>query len=113
MLSNQIPPRLQDQVHDLMADLNMEERLDTIRLEQSELVQGRLILDARQADEAFAAAFLDFGLPIETLKNEEAAQVIRKRSISLPLALALDDWGIQRRSRPASGSSSRAATRWC
>jgi serine/threonine protein kinase/tetratricopeptide (TPR) repeat protein len=78
-------------LQDLLKDLNMVARLEEIRLKQAQGgKEGRF--DRAGAAPAYAGAFRDYGIDVETLAREEAATRIRARSIWVQLAAALDDW---------------------
>jgi tetratricopeptide (TPR) repeat protein len=95
----------------LSQDLDMVERLETIRLKRTRPQGGSLRfedsgtylfreMDYSTTDQAYAAAFRDFGLfDVDHLDPAEAAARIRARSVSVELAAALDDWSWVRRRR--------------
>jgi tetratricopeptide (TPR) repeat protein len=80
-------------VSGLLDDLTMVDRLEEIRLEQSQIVDGHF--DIAGADAAYAQVFRDYGVDVEAL-GPEAAAWIRTRSIAVELAVALDDWAMAR-----------------
>jgi tetratricopeptide (TPR) repeat protein len=85
---------LQQRVRELLDDLAMVERLEKIRLDQSQVADNHFDLAA--ADSAYAQAFRDYGADVEAL-GLEAVAWIRTRSIAVELAAALDNWAMARR----------------
>jgi tetratricopeptide (TPR) repeat protein len=79
----------------LLDDLAMIERVERIRLEDF-LVNER-DSDAPDTDAAYAQAFRAYGLDVEGSGPAEAGEWIRRRSIRVELAAALDDWALVRR----------------
>jgi tetratricopeptide (TPR) repeat protein/serine/threonine protein kinase len=86
---------LQQRLAEIRADLEMAERLEQIRLGQSDVEQERYA--TLEADPKYAQAFRDFGIDVEALAIEQAAERIRTRSIRRELVAALDDWADLRR----------------
>jgi tetratricopeptide (TPR) repeat protein len=82
-------------VRELLADLEMVERVEEIRLQQAELRDERF--DLPGADSSYAAAFREYGLDVESLTPAEVAARIRKRPIQGKLVAALEDWAFVRR----------------
>jgi tetratricopeptide (TPR) repeat protein len=87
-------PKLRQRTHVLLSDLTMVERLENIRLEQSEIEDNHF--DIAGADAGYAQAFRDYGVDVEKL-GLETATWIRTRSISVELAVGLDNWAMARR----------------
>jgi tetratricopeptide (TPR) repeat protein len=83
------------QAEDLLADLELAARLDTIRAGKD--MAKDAAYDLLQADRDFGQAFRKFGIDVEELGPEAAAERIRARSIRVELAMALDDWAMARR----------------
>jgi tetratricopeptide (TPR) repeat protein len=77
----------------LLDDLNMIERLERIRLQQSLVKTDGNSFDAAGAYAAYAQTFRDYGLDVET-SGPGAGEWIRKRPIAVELAAALDDWAM-------------------
>jgi tetratricopeptide (TPR) repeat protein/serine/threonine protein kinase len=71
-------------------DLELVSRLEAIRLDRSEVREGRF--DLTRADPAYREAFRQYGLDVEELEPEEAAKQIRASTIKDQLVIALDDW---------------------
>jgi tetratricopeptide (TPR) repeat protein len=86
---------LRRQAAALLADLVMVERLEEIRLQQSQVKDQKY--DVAGADAAYAQAFRDFGLDVEALGPDAAGEAIWSRSIRVELAAALDNWAMARR----------------
>jgi len=75
---------------ELLKDLEMATDLENIRLARAAFKgQG---FDYAQAEREYARAFLAYGLPVETLDAQAAAEQIRERIIRAELVAALDDW---------------------
>ncbi len=68
--------------------------LDNIRLQSTSLARGDF--DFRTADQAYAAAFANFGLPATTLSPDQAVHQLRDSTIRVELAAALTDWSLVR-----------------
>ena len=87
---------VRDRVRERRKDLEMVLRLELIRLPPA--VAG---MDGRQNDKAtdtaYAEAFREYGIDVDTLDPQEAAERIRGRSVLLELASALDHWAGTRR----------------
>jgi tetratricopeptide (TPR) repeat protein len=78
---------LQRQVGDQLVDLHMIQRLEGIRTQRGE------DWDNKSANRAYARAFADIGIEMQTLSLEEAAARIRSRPVAfVRIAAALDDW---------------------
>jgi tetratricopeptide (TPR) repeat protein len=91
-------PVLRQRVEDLLAQLKpelknrrMRARLEEIRLNKSELKDDQF--DVKRAVGKYASAFRDYGIDVENLPAEQAAEKIRRCAIAVELAAALDDWG--------------------
>jgi tetratricopeptide (TPR) repeat protein/serine/threonine protein kinase len=82
------------QVTQLLADVTMLKRLEEIRLGQAAVKDGSF--DTAGADPAYAQAFRDYCIDVETLTVPEAAARIRSRAIGIHLAAALDNWAAAR-----------------
>src|SRR5262249_27930588 len=81
----------------LRQDLEMLERLDETRLAPKAFDRG----SGDQVD--YTEAFAKYGLDLDRLDPEEAAERIRNRPISRQLIAAIDDWAViaKRRRLPA------------
>src|SRR5262249_3948363 len=62
--------------------------------------------DWEGVERGYAAAFRDYGIDVEALDPEEAAERIRARAIRVELAAALDGWAKKRRSARGKGGKS-------
>jgi tetratricopeptide (TPR) repeat protein/tRNA A-37 threonylcarbamoyl transferase component Bud32 len=92
---------LSAEAEDAKKDLFMLQRLEAAR-EKSQLFNDsdyvrlnglRWIVWGTGGGKAYAAAFKDYGIDVETLHWQDAAERIRKcRRISMELCAALDDW---------------------
>jgi serine/threonine-protein kinase len=91
---------LREQVREARDDLAMGAALEEIRLRLLETKKGRRIGDWPQTNQEYAEAFQWYGVPVDELSAEEVAEHIRARAIALELAVALDEWGLVRRSCP-------------
>ncbi len=90
---------LRERVNELRSDLQMVVRLDEIRLPGSG-PKGSLASQAESRpwqDSAYCAAFREYGIDVDALEREEAADRIRARTICSELTTALDWWADQRR----------------
>jgi serine/threonine protein kinase/tetratricopeptide (TPR) repeat protein len=82
---------LQAQVRQVLADLNLVQRLDEIRLERAGQQPGEK--DHTWADQAYATAFREAGIDVNRLPPAEAVAALRSRpQIVVALAAAIDDW---------------------
>jgi Flp pilus assembly protein TadD len=90
LLGDAGPAELRKRVAKARADLDLVMRLDTIRLGQATLVEGKL--DTKMADRAYAAAFAEAGVGKEGDDEKEAAARIRASAIREKLIAALDEW---------------------
>jgi tetratricopeptide (TPR) repeat protein len=97
---------LRESVREALADLRMVVRLEEVRILQSSLKDGHF--DDEGADQAYAAAFWEYGIDVEALSVREAAERIRARAIRVELAAALDGWASTRRWYPRPGQKSHA-----
>jgi tetratricopeptide (TPR) repeat protein len=89
---------LQQRVQDLLDDLGMTARLEEIRLQQSDVKDGRF---NDELDDNYTIAFRDYGLDVLALDPQEATKRILARSIRVELAVALENWAqAQKRDRP-------------
>jgi tetratricopeptide (TPR) repeat protein/serine/threonine protein kinase len=87
-----------DRVRQVLANLEMVERLEEIRLSLGELKEDPSSFDNSAAARHYAAAFRDYGVDLETLSADQAAARLRSRqAVAVPLAAALDDWGLRSR----------------
>jgi tetratricopeptide (TPR) repeat protein len=78
-------------------DADLLARLEEIRLETVELLQGGA--DSREIDRNYAAAFSDYGIDVEATAPDDAARRIlaRGESFAIEVATVLDDWARLRR----------------
>ena len=82
---------LSQRARQLRKDAEMVLRLEEIRLLSSEVKD--LSFAYEDADRAYAQAFADYGIDVAGLPMKDAAASIRARSgVTVPLAVALDDW---------------------
>jgi serine/threonine protein kinase/Flp pilus assembly protein TadD len=87
---------LRQRVSALLDDLAMIERLEAIRLRQSQEKADGGGFDTAGADAAYARAFRDYGMDVEAL-GPAAGECIRARAVTTELATALDNWARARR----------------
>jgi serine/threonine protein kinase/Flp pilus assembly protein TadD len=83
---------LRQQVQELIVDLEMARRLQEAQLRESTVTNGHFDLEAGAV--AYAEAFREYGLDLDGLDPDMAAEQIRSRSIHRRLVAALDDWAI-------------------
>ena len=81
---------LRRQLHGLLAELEMVDRLERIRLSQTQVKNEWW--DQAGADPAYAAAFREFGIDVARLDAAVAAERVRGSAIREQLVAALDDW---------------------
>jgi eukaryotic-like serine/threonine-protein kinase len=81
---------LRRQLHGIVADLDMVERVESIRLGQADVKNGWWNLAG--ADPAYADAFREYGVDAAVLDGADAAQRVRGSAIREQLIAALDDW---------------------
>jgi serine/threonine protein kinase/Flp pilus assembly protein TadD len=87
--------QMRQRVRELLADLDMVERLERIRLRMAEIKDGSW--DVARVDHEYREAFREYGLDVEALEPETAAARVRVRNIRVALTGALDDWAKVRR----------------
>ncbi len=91
VLTGEEPPiGLKQRLEEVHADLEMVDKLEEIRIRKSEVKDEHY--DFAQADPAYAQAFRDYGLDVEKLGSQDAAERVGARNIRMDLVLALDDW---------------------
>ncbi len=79
-----------------LADLELLERLENIRLEKmTEAKDGGF--DDKGADDLYGQTFRAAGLDVEALPVTEAAERIRRSTVAIELAAMLDQWAMLRR----------------
>jgi len=101
-------PGLRRQARTLVEDLEMASRLQEARLEAAaEIKDGKF--DLGVADAAYTAAFQEYGMDVDGLDPQAAAEQIRARPIHRQLVAALDDWAHTRRALKAEGWKQRLA----
>jgi serine/threonine-protein kinase len=88
---NGADPELRNQFVELGRDLQLAADLEEIRLRESDHVKDNHF-DWEWADAEIAATFRRFGIDIEVLERNEAAERIRGRSVREELIAALDSW---------------------
>ena len=81
---------LRSQLRGILTDLDMVDRLEAVRLGQTEVKNGWW--DLAGANPAYAAAFREYGIDAELLDAADAAQRVRASAIREQLAAGLDDW---------------------
>jgi tetratricopeptide (TPR) repeat protein len=77
------------------ADLELLEALENARLEGA-AVSKEGGFDESRADASYSDAFRAAGLDVEGLPPEEAAEQLRRTTVTAELAAALDDWAMSR-----------------
>jgi tetratricopeptide (TPR) repeat protein len=87
---------LRRQARELIRDLEMAERLQEARL-QGTAMRDQQEFDIEGIDGAFAAAFAEYGLDVDRLDAQAAAEQIRGRPIHQQLVAALDHWAYVRK----------------
>ena len=84
------------------ADLDLAENLDTARLQEAALVEGRY--EPAGAEPLYASAFAEAGLGREGDDIEAVASAVRASAVRAEIVAALDDW--------ASITSDRSRRAW-
>jgi tetratricopeptide (TPR) repeat protein len=96
---------LRQRVRARLADLELLDSLENIRLERETAVKDGHF-DSEWADGLYGQTFRDAGLDVEVLPVEEAAERIRQSTVAAELAAVLDHWAsIRRKIRGADDSS--------
>jgi tetratricopeptide (TPR) repeat protein len=98
---------LREQAQEIIRDFDMARELEEARLEQTAVKDGHY--DAEPADAAYVAAFAKYGLDLDELAIEIAAEKIRLRPIHWQLVGALDQWTFIRTQLKRDGWSRRLA----
>src|SRR5262245_53035982 len=62
--------------------------------------------DWNRADSLYGKTFRDWGLDIDHLSPQEAGERIRRSTVAIELAAALDDWSMIRRKVRGAGDAS-------
>jgi serine/threonine protein kinase/Flp pilus assembly protein TadD len=86
---------LRQRVRDRLADLELLDRLENVRLEMTAVQDGHF--DNGRADALYGQAFRDWGLELEHLSPEQAGERLRGTAMAVELAAALDHWALVRR----------------
>jgi tetratricopeptide (TPR) repeat protein len=102
-----VDSELRRQVHDLIVDLEMADRLQEARLKGTAVKDGHFDIEA--IDRAYAASFADYGLDVDGVDAQAAAEQIRSRPIHRQLVAALDDWARVGRNSKREGWRQRLA----
>jgi serine/threonine protein kinase/tetratricopeptide (TPR) repeat protein len=87
---------LRRRVQERLADLELLERLENIRLEKLTAATDGY-LDGKGADAAYGQTFREAGLDVESLPAEAAAERIGRSTVAVELAAVLDHWALVRR----------------
>src|SRR6185369_1276932 len=83
-------------VRDRLRDLELIDRLETIRMEATTDGHGKA--NHAGADRDYARAFRDYGVDVEELAVEASIDRLKTRpAVAVPLAAALDNWVFARR----------------
>jgi tetratricopeptide (TPR) repeat protein len=86
---------LRQRVRARVADLELLETLENVRLEMAAIKDDHF--DYERVDARYAATFRDFGLEVETVPVEEVGERIRGTTVVAGLVSALDHWALTRR----------------
>lgn len=90
-------PALRQRVQERQADLDMLDRLEEARIQQTNVREGRF--DTAQAERTFEQAFRDYGLDVLNLEQREAVGKVSASSVRAELCTALAEWALSRRGR--------------
>jgi serine/threonine protein kinase/Flp pilus assembly protein TadD len=92
---------LRQQVRARLADLELLERLENVRLETMTEYKDNGF-DYAGADDRYGQMLRDWDVDVEALAPEEAAERIRRTTVAAELAAVLDHWaGVRQKSRGA------------
>jgi tetratricopeptide (TPR) repeat protein len=91
----------------LRRDLEMARQLQEARLQGAAVKDGHF--DTEAVDAAYAAAFAGYGLDVDGLDPQAAAEQVRARPIHRQLVAALDDWAAIGKARKREGWRQRLA----
>ncbi|HZN66213.1 MAG TPA: tetratricopeptide repeat protein [Tepidisphaeraceae bacterium] len=82
-------------VHERLKNLQFLDRLEQIRMQKAELVDGKL--DDAGADREYARAFREYGVNVDALAIETSIDRLKTRpTLAIPLATTLDCWHLVR-----------------
>jgi tetratricopeptide (TPR) repeat protein len=98
---------LRVRVRQLRRDVEMGGRLQEARLRMADVRDG--YFDAEAADAAYTAAFREYGLDVDGLAPQAAAEQIGAAPVHRQLVAALDDWAYIRQGLKAEGVKHRLA----
>jgi serine/threonine-protein kinase len=84
------PTDLRRRLDQALADLDLVDRLDTIRLNKATIAAHRL--DLSGTDQDYSRAFQEFGVAAEGEEPERVAERVHGSAVRDRLVLALDDW---------------------
>jgi serine/threonine-protein kinase len=82
-------------IEELGQDIDMDKELENLLLEPSE--RREMGVGGAQRDRDYAEAFRKYGIDVDALTPEEAADRIRGRSIQVEIAISLEDWALLRK----------------
>ncbi|MBL8821679.1 MAG: tetratricopeptide repeat protein [Planctomycetia bacterium] len=87
---------IDDLIHRRMRDLKFIDRLETIRVEMSATVEGKLRYTSADLD--YCQTFRDFGVDVDQMTVEAAIDRLNTRpTFAVAVAAALDSWAVVRR----------------
>jgi serine/threonine protein kinase/Flp pilus assembly protein TadD len=86
---------LRQRVRARLADLELLDKLENVRLEQGTAVKDGHF-DWEGVDGLYGQTFRDAGLDVWALPVEEAGERIRRSTVAAELAAVLDDWALMR-----------------
>jgi tetratricopeptide (TPR) repeat protein len=91
LAGGEVSAQLRQQAQARLADLELLERLESVRLEAAAEVKDRHF-DFAGADARYRQRFLEVGLDVEALSAEEAGERIGTSTVAVELAAVLDHW---------------------
>ncbi len=86
---------VRQRVHELRRDVEMVLRLEDARVQGLDHAKENDFVDRDAVDKAYRMAFADYGIDVEALPADRAAELIRARPIRLELTTALDAWALE------------------
>jgi serine/threonine protein kinase/tetratricopeptide (TPR) repeat protein len=96
---------VEERVRQAVADLNMVVELENIQLRKSPSHSNPT--EMKQAEDDYVAAFRRYGIDVDALPAETAAERIRARPIRGELVAALNDWIVRRNNSLNNGNFDR------
>jgi serine/threonine protein kinase/tetratricopeptide (TPR) repeat protein len=97
LLSGESDSELLERARRMRRDIEMVLRLENIMLDLQSKPDDAIGFDFKKTDRDYATAFREYGIDVDSLTVDDAADQIRQRAICLHLAVGLDAWAEARR----------------